>query len=255
MAKVLFEMIEAGPYSELTRQLMITDPLTDAPELAGVDHLVFSGGVSEYVYDYDQSSYGDLGGLFGRSIREHLERLGRQGVVVEPLEGIRATVIGAGEYTIQVSGTTSYVSSASALPVFGLKVVRPLMEDGQSVEDSLKRALARFDLDGFAPGLALAISLKSAPDYPSLRRLAEGIDALVRESSSDRAPLFLVLDLDVAKSLGGILKEELKLEREVVAVDGIDVGDLDYVDIGRPMGIMEPLPVTVKSLLFPAETR
>jgi len=41
----------------------------------------------------------------------------------------------------------------------------------------------------------------------------------------------------VAKSLGGVLKEELKLQQEVIAVDGIDVGDLDYIDIGRPLGV------------------
>ena len=59
--------------------------------------------------------------------------------------------------------------------------------------------------------------------------------------------------MDVAKSLGGILKEELDLGGEIVAVDRIDVGDLDYVDIGRPVGTSEVLPVTVKSLMFPSE--
>ena len=65
-------------------------------------------------------------------------------------------------------------------------------------------------------------------------------------------PLYLMLDADIAKSLGGILKEELSLPGAIIAVDGIDVGDLDYVDIGRPMGVSESLPVTVKSLMFPA---
>ena len=62
--------------------------------------------------------------------------------------------------------------------------------------------------------------------------------------------MFIVLDTDVAKSLGGILKEELNLERELVVVDGINVGDLEYLDIGRPMGVSEVVPVTVKSLVF-----
>ena len=61
--------------------------------------------------------------------------------------------------------------------------------------------------------------------------------------------------MDVARSLGGILYEEVGLDRDLVVVDGIDVGDLDFVDIGRPMGISEPLPVTVKSLLFPTSSR
>jgi len=52
--------------------------------------------------------------------------------------------------------------------------------------------------------------------------------------------------------LGAILKEELKVEQDVIAVDGIDVGDLDYIDIGVPLGITEVIPVTVKSLMFPS---
>jgi ethanolamine utilization protein EutA len=254
MAEVLFEVARGGPYSELTRELLITEPLSDVPRLGEVDHVMFSGGVSEYVYGRDRTSYGDLGELFGRSIRERIAGLGRPELLDEPAEGIRATVIGAGEYTVQVSGTTSYVSDASVLPVFGLKVVSPALEDGWSVEEAVKRALGRFDLERYTPGLALALSLGKVPDYQSLRRLAEGIRAVVREGELDGEPLFVILDLDVAKSLGGILKEELQLEREIVAIDGIDVGDLDYVDIGRPMGVLEPLPVTVKSLLFPSES-
>lgn len=252
MAEVLFEVVQRGPLRPLTRDLLITEPLTALGDPAAVEHVVFSGGVSEFVYARDDRSYGDLGPLLGRAIRHQLERTGRCAALVEPAEGIRATVIGAGEYTLQVSGTTSYVSSRAALPAFGLKVVRFEPDDGPSVEAALCRALARFDLESFEPGLALAITLDRAPDYGRLRRLAEGIHRVV-EAAEHAEPLFVVLDLDLAKSLGGILKEELGLARELVAIDGIDVGDLDYVDIGRPIGILEPLPVTVKSLLFPAD--
>ena len=57
--------------------------------------------------------------------------------------------------------------------------------------------------------------------------------------------------MDVAKSLGSMLKEELGVPHQVIAIDGIDVGDLDYLDIGQPMGVSEVIPVTVKSLMFP----
>jgi ethanolamine utilization protein EutA len=234
---------------------MLTPPLAMAPDLADVRYVVFSGGVSEYVYGYEQTAYGDVGPLLARAIHTQLAKLPKQDLVREPAEGIRATVIGAGEYTVQVSGTTSYISSTSALPAFGLKVVRPVLDVPEAVESGLRRALAKFDLEQFVPGLAVAISLEEQPSYRSLRQVAEGIAAVVDGANGARDPLFLVLDMDVAKSLGGILKEELGLEREVVAVDGIDVGDLDYLDIGRPMGQSEALPVTVKSLLFPNAQR
>ena len=69
-------------------------------------------------------------------------------------------------------------------------------------------------------------------------------------TSQPEAPVFLVVDVDVAKSLGGIIREELGLHRAVIAIDGIEVGDLDYVDVGKPMGASEVIPVTVKSLVF-----
>jgi ethanolamine utilization protein EutA len=252
---VLFEVALSSGFSPLTQELMITEPITGHANLGGIDHIIFSGGVSEYVYEHDRTAYGDIGPLFGQAIRAELAKLPRQNLLREPAEGIRATVIGAGEYTIQASGTTSYISSTRALPAFALQVVRPVLEEGLSVDQSVLRALSKFDLTEMIPGLALAISLNGQQNYQSLRRVADGLAAISQRSNGLDHPLFIVLNLDVAKSLGGILKEELGVERDIVAIDSIDVGDLDYVDIGRPIGTSEVLPVTVKSLMFPSEHR
>ena len=251
MARILFEVIEKGPSSALARQLMVTAPFTHYRGLDQVDTIVFSGGVSEHVYDRDRTSYGDVGPILGRNIRDYVKKLSKKEIVREPMEGIRATVIGAGEYTVQASGNTSYISSSKVLPIFGLKVVKASLRRGQPVVDALNRSLAKFDLASFASGLALSLSLEGPLDYKSVREVAEGIATVCRNPESGRSPLYLALDLDVAKSLGAILKEELKLDREVIAIDGIEVGDLDYIDIGEPMGITEVIPVTVKSLMFP----
>jgi ethanolamine utilization protein EutA len=137
------------------------------------------------------------------------------------------------------------------LPVFGLKVIQAALRDGESVVQALKQSLRKFDLRSFTSGLALSLSLDGQLDYKTIRKVAEGIAEILNHPSSAKGPLYLALDLDVAKSLGGILKEELKLDREVIAIDGIEVGDLDYIDIGEPMGVTEVIPVTVKSLMFP----
>ena len=104
-------------------------------------------------------------------------------------------------------------------------------------------------------GLALSLSLDGPLNYQTVRAVAEGVAALCRSSASHTGPLYLALDVDVAKALGGILKEELKVDREVIAIDGIAVGDLDYIDIGAPLGVTEVIPVTVKSLMFPSPRR
>ncbi|MGH7775088.1 MAG: ethanolamine ammonia-lyase reactivating factor EutA [Candidatus Binatia bacterium] len=251
MAKILFELIEDEPSSPLAKQLLVTPPFRNYSGLNQISHILFSGGVSEHVYDRDRTSYGDVGPILGKNVREYLKKLPKKNILREPHEGIRATVIGAGEYTVQASGNTSYISNPGVLPVFGLKVVRASLKQGEPVFGALEQSLAKFDLTSFTSGLALSLSLDGQLDYKTIREIAEGIAAVCKSSESSKGPLYLALDLDVAKSLGGILKEELKLDREVIAIDGIEVGDLDYIDIGEPMGITEVIPVTVKSLMFP----
>jgi len=250
MAKILFEVIEQGPISPMAKQLMVTSPFINYRGLDQIQHIVFSGGVSEHVYDRDPKAYGDIGPVLGKNMRAYLQRLPKD-VLREPIEGIRATVIGAGEYTIQASGNTSYISNLKALPVHGLKVIQAAISNGESPRDALKQALAKFDLPRFTSGLALSLSVNGVPDYQSVRQIAEGIAEILKEADDPRCPLYLTLDLDVAKSLGGILKDEFKVARDVIAVDGIEVGDLDYIDIGECLGITEVIPVTVKSLMFP----
>ncbi len=250
MAKILFEIIEKGPSSPMARSLMVTPPFVNYKGLQQVQHIVFSGGVSEHVYDRDPKAYGDIGPVLGKNMREYLKKLPK-GVLREPIEGIRATVIGAGEYTIQASGNTSYVSNEKALPVHGLKVIQAPIREGESVKEALKQSLRKFDLARFTSGLALSLTVSGVPDYQSVRRIAEGVSEILKEADDPKCPLYLTLDLDIAKSLGGMLRDEFKVTRDIIAVDGIEVGDLDYIDIGECLGITEVIPVTVKSLMFP----
>lgn len=250
MVGSLFELMDGEPRTQLAKDLMVTDTgLAGYGGLDTVDYLIFSGGVSEYIYQHDDTAYGDLGPLVGAEVRRRLR--GIAPTLAQPAEGIRATVIGAGEYTVQASGVTSYLSDLEVLPVFGLKVIKAPIHHHLPLAQAFATALGKFDLSQFTPGLAIALSLQEQPTYSVVRAAAQEISGLLERSSDPVMPLYLMLDADVAKSLGGILKEELGLRGAIIAVDGIDVGDLDYVDIGRPMGVSESLPVTVKSLMFP----
>ena len=177
---------------------MVTPPLKNYRGLSQIDHIVFSGGVSEHVYDHDRNSYGDAGPILGKKVREYVAKLGKKDLVREPTEGIRATVIGAGEYTVQASGNTSYISNPTVLPIFGLKVIQAAVTDGESVSSVLRQSLRKFDLNSFTSGLALSLSLDGQLDYKTIRKVAEGIVEILNKSES-RSPLYLALDLDVAK--------------------------------------------------------
>lgn len=249
-ADLLLEAIAGNGVRPLTADLFVTERLDTEAPFHGAAHLVFSGGVSEYIYGAERASYGDVGPLLGAAIRARVEALGRPGFLLPPQEGIRATVIGAGEYTVQASGSTCFIGNPDVLPAFGLKVVRPVTAGGTDFSTAVRRALAKFDLDRYGPGLAMAVEVAGRPNYRLCRDLAEQVAAAVADADP-AVPLFLLLDQDMAKSIGWLLVEELGMARPIVVVDGIDVGDLDYVDIGRPMGASEVVPVTVKSLLFP----
>ena len=129
----------------------------------------------------------------GKHVSEALHVLSRHHMLREPLEGIRATVIGAGAYTVQASGTTSYISNPRVLPVFGVKVVRAALKPEQPVLEALQQALAKFDLPGFTSGLALPLSLDGPLNYKTVREVAEGVAAICENSESYTSPLYLAL--------------------------------------------------------------
>jgi ethanolamine utilization protein EutA len=249
--EVIFDLILARPHSTLTDALMVTPAFSGYEGLSSIDHVSFSGGVSEYVYGRDAVAYGDLGPLLGQGVRNRFEELPGDLLTTLP-SGIRATVIGAGEYTIQASGNTSYLSNEDLLPVHALKVIKTPEVAPDGLPAAVSQALHKFDLEAYTGGLALSIALDETLTYPYLRAVAEGITAVLNDAAGYGGALFLLVDRDVAKSIGAILKEELDVPNDIIAIDGIDLGDLDYIDIGKPMGATEVLPVTVKSLIFPS---
>jgi len=253
MVSLVFEAVSGSPgspgsFGSLGGRLLLSDPLSVG--LADVDAVVFSGGVSEYVYGREARVFDDLGPLIGAGVVERLDRSAVRDRLREPAHGIRATVIGAGEYGVQAGGLTNHVSDPTVLPLRGLQVVTVAPVDGGDVEADLRASLRRLDVVGYRPGLALALSFADHPGYRMLRRTAEAMLAVAGD-----AQLVVVVDVDVARSLGAILTEELRCPQVVIVVDGITVGELDHVDIGAPMGTSESLPVTVKSLVFPASAR
>jgi ethanolamine utilization protein EutA len=207
----------------------VAAPLQLLPPLArssAPTRITLSGGVSEYVSGRERADHGDLG-------RELADALGaRRDKLPAPLdvvaEGIRATVIGASQFTVQVSGST--IGVGAPLPLRNVPVVRLGME-----------------IPAGSGPLALALSWAGEPEHARIRALAERI-AL----STDRRPLVVATDGDIAATLGAVLRDELHFTGELVTLDGLDLGDLDYIDIGAPVPPSGVVPVIVKSLIFAA---
>ncbi len=249
MGRVLIDLVQHGAKAgELAQGLMVTAPLEAYGGLTDIDHLIFSGGVSEYVYGRTAQDFGDLGPVLGRTLRDFIDGC-PAGMLLTPVDGIRATVIGASEYTIQVSGATSFYTSADNLPISGFKVIHVPFLPGGTFAAALEAAFRKFDVTGYGPGYVIALSVHRDLDYPLLREIALGLYA----ATTGCDLLVVTVEQDIARALGSILRNELGFPGSLICIDSITVGDLDYIDIGKPMSVMDVFPVTVKSLLFSSE--
>ena len=192
----------------------------------------FSGGVADCIdMDHPPLAFGDLGVLLGRAIRRSglcngAYRLGEQ--------TIRATVIGAGCHSTQLSGSTIYYDGIT-LPIKNLPVaVLPT--------PVTKEAVTNAYLGQDSPSVVLYIAGYSAPAYAQVRELAETII-----SGSGEREILVCLDTDMAKALGHAIKL-LAPERACLCMDRVQLSGESFLDIGTPVG--PALPVVVKTLVL-----
>ncbi len=254
LVDVLLEAASGRAESALARALLLTEPLAlDGVE--GPAGVTFSGGVSEYVYGRESASFGDLAPELAAAIQEARRRGRLPAPVLSLEEGIRATVIGASQFTVQLSGNTIHVSNPAILPLRNLPVVYARLPAGELdehiIEEAIGQGFRRLDLrEGEAP-VALALPWAGEPHYRTLRALAGGIAAALPGSLRAGFPLVVALAGDVGRSLGAILVEELGVAADLVCIDGLQLMELDYVDVGEVVRPANVVPVVIKSLAFP----
>ncbi len=250
MADDLIAVLGGRPASDPA--LWLTDPL---PPPGSLDGLMFSGGVAEYVYGVEQRDFGDLGPPLGEALRRaaHAGRL--PAPVIPAAARIRATVLGASQYTVQLSGITSFVGRPErTLPRRNLPVASPRYNLGETVvaaeiAEEIRRHVKRFGLVP-ADDIALALHWDGPPEYRRVRALAEAVTTGLSDRIGAGATVYLVLDGDIARTLGLILSEELGVGSDLVVLDGVVLRDFDYVDLGRVRQPSGTVPVTIKSLVF-----
>lgn len=251
-AMVCRAVCDTDPTPEI-RALYLTDRL---PQMGAIDAVVFSGGVAEYLYDRESRDFGDLGRRLGGALRRRIDA----GELPWPLwparECIRATAIGASEYSVQLTGNTLFVSNPTALlPRRNLQVIKPACDlsgviDPERVAQAIRTHLGLFDLADGERELALALQWGGDPAYERVAALARGIVAGLAASIARQRHLYLILDSDLAQTLGSVLRDDLGVGSELLVIDGIALVDFDYIDLGRIRLPSHTVPVTVKSLVF-----
>lgn len=226
---------------------------SDFPRPEKVQAVFFSGGVADLIYheSADTWAYGDIGVLLGRAIRE--SRLFTDFQKMEPGETIRATVVGAGTYTTTISGSTITYSD-DIFPLKNIPVIK-LDEELQEAcfagetEPVIRRiqwVLGQNDAEHFI----LAMPGKRNPGYMEMKRAAASIRQIMDRVQPPGEPILLVIESDIAKAMGQMIRQQPDLKRQVVAIDSIHVEDGEYVDMGKPMMNGMVIPVVVKTLIF-----
>lgn len=235
-----------------------TKPLLRLPELSfkgDVSSVIFSGGVSEFIYGHERGSFGDLGPLVAKAIRERIKETGA--MLMTPAAGIRATVVGASQYTVQVSGSTIFISPIETVPLRNVPVMTPEFDlsvtdlDPSVIADAARAGLTRLDLNDADSPVAVGFKWGGSATYWRLDAFTRGMATAMKALLDKGNPLVLVSDGDIGGLLGLHLREELQLPNPVISIDGIELREFDYIDIGELIPSSGAVPVVIKSLVFP----
>jgi ethanolamine utilization protein EutA len=258
MADALIAAIRMRPLPAPLARLYLTEPIA---ELGRIDGVMVSGGVAEYVYGREDRDFGDMGRRLGHALRKRLDAGALPWPLLPAGECIRATALGASEYSVQLSGNTSTITNPGALlPRRNLQVLQPPYVCEETIDpDKLAAAIrahfTAFDLTDGESEVALALRWRGAPSHERIFAFAQGIVRGLPQSIAQKKPLYIMLDGDVAQTLGAVLREELNVESEILAIDGVVLWDFDYIDLGRIRLPSMTVPVTIKSLVFSEDPR
>jgi ethanolamine utilization protein EutA len=250
LAVVAADVIGGKTLDGLGRSLMLTEPL---PRAATPTALTFSGGVAEYIFGHQREEFGDIAKPLAAALAGELSR--RAGLpLIDPGQRIRATVIGASQFTVQVSGKTIYLPDPYVLPVHNVPVVRVALPvagdiDPERFAAAIRAGLDEIELDSHAR-LAVAFPWHGDPEHARLKAAGQAVVCALAPLADKLKLLLVVIDGDVGKTFGRLMHRELNWPGKLISIDGVELQELDYVDIGALIAPPGVVPVVIKSLLF-----
>lgn len=250
MAKTIVEIANTGSQDPIYK-LLITDH--DLRKTHHVNAAFLSGGVADCVANDDANwlKYGDIGILLGRAIRKALDASSHH--VKYGDETIRATVVGAGNHTTDISGSTIHYD-VGQLPIKNIPIIHLTPEEeaenGVVRQHAISDRLSWLSEQSDTHIVALGLHGKRGYGFDAIEALAKDIVIGMKKMSDQGLPLIVLIENDFAKSLGLCMRGLLDKNKPVICIDSVSVDNGDYIDIGVPIAGGQVVPVVIKTLLF-----
>lgn len=252
MAALVMEIVRGKP-SATAEKLLMTPCLQPGQKY---QQILISGGVGECFYASEMIlnpfAFKDTGPLLAQALLQcpDLVALAK----TKPKQTLRATVIGAGAYTLSLSGSTIWLN-AEHLPIKNVPVLQVGMTGEQVDVDRLVDAWAlsavHADLDAETELYALSLPEGIKVTYQNVLALCRALQIFNQKYPNKNYPLLIISKQDLGKVLGMELQPLLK-GRELAVIDEVETREGDYIDIGKPFFGADIVPLTVKSLAFPS---
>ena len=250
-AKALIEVMQGPATSKIAKELMMTNDLDFSIPL---DAVSFSGGVAEFLYGSDER-FDDIGLFLAEEIRSLIDELGWS--VIESDNKIRATVIGAGAFTLSVSGSTCYFDKNIEFPISNIPIipVNVTTENYRSgiVEKEIANAFTKYDMTEGEDVVGLYFKDSLYRSYSWLQEFVKSIENALPKSVANKKMIVLLFETDIGKMVGLMVRRETSIQHNLICLDELFLEEGDWIDVGEPLLSGQAFPVTVKSLVFNRE--
>ncbi|MEK4027813.1 MULTISPECIES: ethanolamine ammonia-lyase reactivating factor EutA [Bacillaceae] len=226
------------------------------PQWAGeIDAIIFSGGVSECMYQIEDPTaspavYDDIGIEIAQAMmKEESLKLYEWR---RPDETVRATVLGAGTQTTDISGATIQVERSQLpqknLPVFEVSFEGEASTGVTKLRSGMEEAISIYDPRNEGQNFVLYLTNLPHLKFRDVQSIAQELVRCRWLKPNPLQPFIIALQSDHAKVLGQTL-QALKPDESVLCIDQIEVEQGDYMDIGQVLesGVV---PVVIKTLTF-----
>ncbi|MHA1138197.1 MAG: ethanolamine ammonia-lyase reactivating factor EutA [Candidatus Thorarchaeota archaeon] len=247
-ARALIEVMQGPAESRIAKELMMTENLDFS---IPIDDISFSGGIAELIYGSEEQ-FDDIGQYLAEEIKFLAEELNWS--LVEPEAKIRATVIGAGAFTLSVSGSTCYFDKSIEFPIKNIPII-PVNVTTENyrpgiVEKEIGRAFTKYDMIEGKDVVGLYFKDSLFRSYTWLQEFVKSIENALPKSIAAKKMIVLLFESDIGKMVGLMVRRETSIQHNLICLDELFLQEGDWLDIGNPFLMGQAFPVTVKSLVF-----